>query len=146
MKYKLLSTVAGISAAASLAVALLVDQFLTQYVPIIRPYFGLQRSYNTGVAFGFHLGQFQDFIVIGAIAVVVFVALRTKRTQWEDVGFGLMLGGGIANVLDRLMDGRVTDMIQVGRFPIFNIADVCINIGVAILLLQLVVHWFQKRR
>lgn len=145
MQLKTLSLTAGITAVLCVAIAQAVDRALTHYVPIISPYVGLQRAYNTGVAFGFHLGRFQDFIIIAAILLVIAVAVRTRRTLTEDIGFGLMLGGGIANAIDRLIDNRVTDMIQVGHFPIFNAADICINVGVALLLLQAVLHFWQGR-
>ena len=51
------------------------------------------------------------------------------------LGFGLIIGGALGNIVDRFDDGHVTDFIQIGWWPLFNIADSCISIGVIILLL-----------
>jgi signal peptidase II len=56
------------------------------------------------------------------------------------VGFGLLIGGGAANVIDRLAASphRVTDFISLGSFPVFNVADVCITAGFLVLLITAV--------
>lgn len=95
---------------------------------------GLQKSYNTGIAFSIELGPMQSFIIIGALMTIGVVAYKQATARYEQIAFGFIVGGGLANVLDRLPDGRVTDMLRVGSFPIFNVADVCINIGVLILI------------
>jgi signal peptidase II len=58
------------------------------------------------------------------------------RDRWEQVGYGLILSGAMGNGLDRLLAGEVIDFLdfRLIRFPIFNIADVCINIGIICLL------------
>lgn len=120
----------------SLLSAWLTDIFLVERIAILGAFLGLQRTFNEGVAFGVYLGKYQDAIVLLAIAVLGYAAWRSAKTTLEHVGFGLILGGGIANYIDRTMDGYVTDMIQIGSFPVFNVADMCINIGVGLLLLQ----------
>jgi signal peptidase II len=56
---------------------------------------------------------------------------------------GLQLGGALGNLIDRLTQGYVTDFISVGTFPVFNVADASISIGVAILILGM---WIKERR
>ena len=55
---------------------------------------------------------------------------------------GLQLGGAIGNLIDRISSGYVTDFISIGTFPVFNVADASISIGVAILILGM---WVKER-
>ena len=98
---------------------------------------GLYKTYNPGIAFGLHMGRLQSVLILIALSWISILAYKNIRTQYEAMAYALICGGGLANVLDRLPDGLVTDMFKVGTFPIFNVADVCINIGVAWLLLQM---------
>lgn len=128
----------AISGLISIISALLVETYLTAYVPILGSFAGLRRSFNEGVAFGIRLPPFIQEVLIGiALLAVGVLAVRSADSKLEKVGFGLILGGGIANIIDRARDGMVTDMIQVGSFPIFNIADSCITVGVILLFLSL---------
>lgn len=139
----LVSTMAA-TAAVSLATAWIADALLAQRIAIIGSFVGLQRSYNEGIAFGIRLGPYQEVIIAVALAVLAYAAWQSAHTKPEQAGFGLILGGGTANLIDRIMNGYVTDMIQVGTFPVFNLADVCINAGVALLLWQIVLQRYQK--
>ena len=106
--------------------------------------FRLTLGYNTGVAFGlFANGGVWPLVLTGLIiiglAVWLIWALRTNEipevAAWP---IGLVLGGAIANFVDRLSDGRVTDFLDVGlgaaRWPTFNLADSFIVVGVILLL------------
>jgi len=70
------------------------------------------------------------------VAVVVLVVGLGARRGLPTVGFGLLIGGGVANVIDRLAatPHRVTDFIALGSFPVFNLADVAITAGFITLL------------
>lgn len=124
-----------------------VEQALALYqpIPIIGEFFRLTLGYNTGVAFGmFANGGSGPLIVTGLVIVGLMVwfgrALQTgqflPQAGWP---IGLLLGGAIANFVDRLIDGRVTDFLDAGigatRWPTFNLADSFIIIGMAWLLL-----------
>ncbi|MGB7104694.1 MAG: signal peptidase II, partial [Acidimicrobiales bacterium] len=67
--------------------------------------------------------------------IVVVVGLRANRGA-PTIGFGLLIGGGIANVIDRLAatPHEVTDFVAVGSFPVFNLADVAITLGFVVLI------------
>jgi len=98
-------------------------------------------SYNAGVSFSF--GQSEpvvaDVLSLVALCLVTMAVLRS-RPGAPGVGLGLVLGGGVANMADRLSSTsrQVTDFIAVGRFPIFNVADAAITIGVLVLVVLLV--------
>jgi signal peptidase II len=68
-----------------------------------------------------------------AIALVVYVA-RTPISLWGGVVLGLILGGTIGNGFDRIFYGFVTDFINVHFWPVFNVADSAISIGVVLLI------------
>ena len=91
---------------------------------------------NTGVAFDFLSGGGAIVIVITLLAlaalVVFFARQPERRGAW--VPTGLLLGGAIGNLLDRLIDGSVTDFIKFPDWPAFNVADIAITFGVIALL------------
>lgn len=122
------------------------EQTLPLYtpMPLIGQFFRLTLGYNTGVAFGlFANGGVWPLIVTGLIIIMLAVWLVRALRAGEIPGMaawpiGLILGGALANFVDRLPDGRVTDFLDMGlsmaRWPTFNLADSFILVGVAILL------------
>ena len=97
----------------------------------------LRLVYNDGVAFGLG-GSIPPVLLLGVIAAVT---LALAISVWRGalpagVPVALLLGGAIANLVDRAVGGSVVDMFDLGWWPAFNIADVCIVVGVAGLLLQ----------
>jgi len=100
------------------------------------PFLDLVRVNNDGIAFGF-LGGGQALVVIAVVAalggLVVFFALHADRPLiWLPTG--LLLGGALGNVFDRVRDGAVTDFIDFPWWPAFNVADIAITFGVLTLL------------
>jgi signal peptidase II len=95
---------------------------------------------NTGVAFGLFPDQGLLFVVIPAIvvAVIIFYYRHLPAGQWWiKVSLGLQLAGALGNLLDRLRLGHVIDFIDFKIWPVFNLADSAIVIGVAILAYHL---------
>ncbi len=130
----------------SIAAKVLVDHFLSGRLAILGALVGFERSVNAGVAFGITFpGYWQQILVITALLIIVILAVRAKDATLQRVAFGLILGGAFANIADRLRDGLVTDFIQVGSFPIFNVADSCITIGVVLLLIDTLLLERQRR-
>ncbi|MBI3619497.1 signal peptidase II [Candidatus Peregrinibacteria bacterium] len=123
----------------------IVDRFLDHRVAIVGSFAGLERSFNAGVAFSVHLPA-QSFLVVVALTLVIVAAIRSERTRLNAVAFGLIIGGALGNILDRAIDGLVTDYIQVGTFPVFNLADSCVTVGVALLAVEMVVGWWRRRK
>lgn len=111
-----------------------------QWVPWewLAPYARIVNSNNTGAAFGI----FKDgalFFTIVAVLVSIAIVYYWHKVPSDQIALrialALQLGGALGNLIDRLLQsGRVTDFISVGRFPVFNIADAAIFIGVVILL------------
>jgi signal peptidase II len=97
---------------------------------------------NTGIAFGFFASRTTIVIAVTAIAVAAmlwFFARSGRRHPILPVGLGLVLGGSLANLIDRLRLGRVTDFLDFDAWPAFNLADTFIVVGVAVLFGTLVV-------
>ena len=84
-------------------------------------------------------------LVLAALACIVLVSFflwyRQERGGWgTHVAFALILGGAIGNILDRVRLGYVVDFFDLRWFPVFNVADSCITIGVCLLLLRMLRH------
>lgn len=123
------------------------EQALRQHqpVPVLGEFFRLTLGYNTGVAFGmFANGGSGPLIITGVViaGLVVWFSRSLQNGQFpQPAGWpiGLILGGAIANFVDRFGDGHVTDFLDVGlgtsRWPTFNLADSFILVGIGWLLL-----------
>ena len=127
----------------------------------LSPYARIVHWYNTGVAFG----MFQDknfLFSILALAISVFLIIFYPKLTEDDwflrIALGMQLGGSLGNLIDRLgmnqgwsvgnlIDririGHVTDFISIGNFPVFNIADASISVGVAVMIVGL---WLEDRK
>jgi signal peptidase II len=109
-------------------------------------FFNLVRVHNSGAAFSFLAGasgwQRWFFVALGA-AAAVFIVWMLRRHGEQTLfawALSLILGGALGNVIDRLLHGHVVDFFDVhwaGRhFPAFNVADVAISVGAALLILD----------
>jgi signal peptidase II len=99
-----------------------------------------QLQYNTGLAFSFRgAGTIVTSIIVLVVSAAVLVSGLRARPGAVSWGFGLLIGGGVANAIDRFAASphEVTDFIAVGSFPIFNLADASITIGFLVLLVKL---------
>ncbi|MEK7591303.1 MAG: signal peptidase II [Patescibacteria group bacterium] len=134
----LLLFVTAVSVMVSLVSKWLSDSFLSERIAIVGSFAGLEPTQNSGIAFGIVLpGSLQDVTIVLALVLVAALALRTAKVPLEQIGFGLIVGGALGNIFDRIRDGFVTDFFQVGTFPVFNVADSCITIGVILLLAEM---------
>jgi len=129
----------GLSILGGVGAAVLADMYLLERISIVGSFVGLESSFNEGIAFGMRIpGALQFILILAALFFVGWYALREAKTLLSQIAFGLILGGGIANIIDRLRDGLVTDFIQVGTFPVFNVADSCITVGIVLLFVEMV--------
>jgi signal peptidase II len=100
----------------------------------------IHRVQNSGIAFGLFASATAIVTVLTAIAVawmVVFFARSGSRHPVLPTALGLLIGGSVSNLADRVRLGHVTDFIDFRWWPAFNLADSFIVIGVAILLVAL---------
>lgn len=108
----------------------------------------LRYYLNDGMAFSMLAGKQTLLIVVTSIMLVCVLALLLLRRMgpWERVSWMLILGGGIGNLIDRVLNGEVVDYINVlfVNFAVFNFADICITTGVIMLVLWVLYDSFQK--
>ncbi len=148
---------------AILLVSVLLDQAIKALVeanlPLhekvdILPFLALLHSRNTGVAFSFLSGVdglWLSFLVLGIIVFIAVLAARTDATQLlARLGFVLIIGGAIGNLIDRALRGFVVDYVYFHTpgwsFAIFNLADAFITIGAALVILEEVLHWRRGKK
>ncbi len=119
--------------------------------PALEPYFNLVHYPNTGVAFGMFAGRNTVSIVINLaiIAGILYFAYNLPEKKWPLlVLLGLIVGGAVGNLIDRVQIGHVTDFLlfslpvngRVYSFPAFNIADSCVVVGTILLGLVLLIQ------
>ena len=151
LDYGFLIGVAGVIVALDQWTKYLVRTYLAigeTWVPFewIRPYARIVHWNNTGAAFGIFPSGGAIFTVIAVlvIAAILYYFPQVPRQQMASrIALGLQLGGAAGNLLDRLYHGPVTDFVSVGSFAVFNVADSCISIGAALLVIAI---WVEERR
>lgn len=110
------------------------------------PFFRIVHWANTGAAFGiFQSGGliFGVLALVVSIIIVIYYPKLPENYVMLRIALAMQLGGALGNLIDRVRFGTVTDFIAVGAFPVFNIADASITVGVGILLLNL---WLIERQ
>jgi signal peptidase II len=110
-------------------------------VHVVGP-FSIHHVTNSGIAFGFFSSATSLVILLTSLAVawmLYFFARSGSRHPILPVALGLVMGGSVSNLLDRVRLGHVTDFLDLRYWPAFNLADTFIVVGVAALLLALVV-------
>jgi signal peptidase II len=101
---------------------------------------------NIGASFGLFPGSTLTLIIVSSVAafVVLIMALHSRGKVWTMITLGMIMGGALGNLSDRLRLGGVIDFIDIGiksyRWPVFNAADVAVTLGVFLLLLHYLAH------
>lgn len=109
----------------------------------LSPYARVLHWHNSGAAFGLFQSGGGIFTILAVVVAVMIIYYfpRIGQGNWAlRLAMGLQLGGAIGNLIDRLQHGFVTDFISVGKFPVFNVADASITLGVLILLFDVWVN------
>lgn len=112
-------------------------------VPVVGDLLVLRLVKNPGAAFstGTEYTVVLSCLAVVAVVVVLYLSLRVRSLVWA-VGLGLLLAGVAGNLTDRVlrepgpMRGHVIDFLMLPNWPVFNIADVCINVAAGIILVQ----------
>ncbi|WP_373786829.1 signal peptidase II [Jeotgalibaca porci] len=120
---------------------------LYQEKVIVPGFFSLFYIQNEGAAWGIFQGKMVFFYLVTLIVVgyLVYMFQQEKnKTKLVGISFALILSGAIGNFIDRLLNGYVVDMFRLDfiNFPIFNVADVCLTVGVVLMLIH--VLFFEK--
>lgn len=113
---------------------------LGESIPIIEEIFHLTYILNPGAAFGMFAHNRLFFIAIAVIVIGIIIWARREilASPWEvKAGCGLFLGGAIGNLIDRARQGLVIDFFDFRIWPVFNIADIAICIGVGLIIWNL---------
>lgn len=121
---------------------LVLQNFATigETVPLWQDVFHLTYVINTGAAFSFFRGQVEILrwiSLIVSVILIIFIWYSPRLTLLEELGYGCILAGAVGNGIDRFLFGYVVDFLdfRLINFPVFNLADVAINIGVLLLLI-----------
>ncbi len=131
---------------------------LGQGVPVIPGFFDLVFVLNPGAAFGF-LASLPErvrnpfFILVSVVAVILIVFYQTRSPRPHRLpclALGLVLGGAVGNLVDRLRWGMVVDFLDVHvgpyHWPAFNVADSAISVGVSLMILDMLLDWRRARK
>jgi signal peptidase II len=111
----------------------------------LKPFIRIVNWTNTGAAFGMFQNGNTVFAILAVIVILVILYYYplVDRTDWTlRLAMGMQLAGAAGNLVDRLTLGMVTDFISVGTFPVWNVADASITVGVGVLLLGV---WLKER-
>lgn len=134
-------------------VKMLVVQFIapTGGITLINGVLSLTYLENKGAAFGLWNSR---WLLIGVNIVIIFVIIKLLRSKTYDftkqmkTAYSLILAGGITNLIDRLFRGFVIDYIDINElfyYPVFNLADICIIVGILIVVVTIVIKTLQKQ-
>ena len=125
-------------------------------VPVIEPFLNWTLAYNYGAAFSFlaDAGGWQKWFFAGlallmSLFLIGYLAKAPRQAKLLSLGLALVLGGAVGNLIDRLLHGHVIDFIHVHyadvwHYPIFNIADIGISIGVLLIIIDML--FLEKKR
>jgi signal peptidase II len=108
----------------------------------------LQLVYNTGAAYGILSGQTLFLLILGIVAIVYLIwnIKQFITTKIELVAYSLLMAGALGNTFDRLLFSKVTDFINIMIIPVFNVADVLLNIGIILVFYKWLVYDRRKLR
>lgn len=104
------------------------------------PGFSFSRVANEGIAFGFFPGRQTAVAVLTLVAlsaIAIALAGLVARNATVAAGAGMLVGGSLGNLIDRLIHGAVTDFLDFERWPAFNVADCGITIGAVLIVIGL---------
>jgi len=117
-------------------------------IPIIDQVFHLTLVLNPGAAFGM-LEHNREFFIVMAIVVLLAVVFMRKKIMEEpftiQLGIALFAGGALGNLIDRIQTGLVVDFFDFRIWPVFNMADIAICVGVGVMIWSIVCDEMKKK-
>ncbi|MBQ9732291.1 MAG: signal peptidase II [Alphaproteobacteria bacterium] len=134
----------------------MLNKVLGEHIMIyVAPFFNLVRAWNTGVSFSMfnNYGNLGAWVLSGlAIIIVGFLIywLKSEENREAQIALGMIIGGAIGNVIDRVRLGAVFDFLDFhigeNHWPAFNVADSFICIGAAVLIAQNLIVYFKQKK
>lgn len=127
-------------------IVILIDQVSKLLIVNLKPE-GIEMTENTGMAFGFNDGNTKNIFLTIFVLFIIISFLRNQKNELDTktiIAISLALGGGISNLIDRIFRGGVLDFIKIWKFPIFNIADICICVAWGLLIIFLFMYTNKK--
>ncbi len=139
------------------SIILMLDQFikilvnrymdLGSSIKIIPNFFSFMYLKNTGAAFSILEDSTVLLVIISAVVIVLldrFIKKEKSFTKLEEIGLGLIMGGIFGNLIDRIIHHGVIDYLSFKffsyNFPVFNLADIAITVGVGIYLIDMIIN------
>lgn len=133
---------------------IIIDQLIKIYVSnniynssitLINGFLNLTYVENTGGAFGIGNNNIVFFIIVNIIIIGVLVKLLISKTEGINtitlISISLIIAGGIGNLIDRIFRAHVIDYIDITpliKYPVFNFADICVVIGITLIIIDLI--------
>ena len=112
-------------------------------------FFRFTHERNFGSAFRI-INYAKLFLMIVGIFAIIFISyfliFYTRESNLLQIAISLQLSGAFGNIVDRIRLGSVTDFIDVGPWPVFNIADSCISVGMFLLILHIIISWKNEKK
>ncbi len=150
---------AGIISALAIGTDLAVKNWVETNLPFeqpisVAPFLSWFRTWNEGIAFSF-LSFLNDWVLVAITVLIIIFVLwlwrSTPKERWlSQLGFALVFGGAIGNLLDRVFLGHVIDFIMVHTdtwsFAIFNLADSYISVGAGAIILDEILSGFREKK
>lgn len=120
--------------------AVIKTMILGQSIPVINDVLHITYVHNYGAAFGLFQKKWYLFIAVASVSILVIVYYSkylAPNNLWVQTALALLLAGALGNLVDRLKYRYVVDFIDVRFWPVFNIADIVINVGVGMLIVEM---------
>lgn len=140
-RFRLMALIALAVIALDQAVKAIIRSWIApgEVVGVI-PGVDLVHTVNTGIAFSLFSGSTGTIAVLTLVAIAVIAVVLVSfggHHRLVPVGGGLLLGGSIGNLIDRIGRGGVTDYVAIGPWPPFNVADMAVTVGAVLLVLAI---------
>ena len=113
-----------------------------QSIVIINPILRFDLVHNYGAAYGIFQGQRFFLLAVGFLvfACACFLHKFFAKSAWSQWGLAILLSGTLGNLIDRTLLGYVIDYMNIHIIPVFNLADVCINHGTGLFIIEIVLN------
>ena len=112
-------------------------------------FFRFTHVRNFGSAFSIINNANLFLMIVGIFAIIFisyFLIFYTRESNLLQIAISLQLSGAFGNIVDRIRLGSVTDFIDVGSWPVFNIADSCISVGMFLLIIHIIISWKNEKK